>query len=79
MAVSVEVAVAMAEGALDTSSADVAVSVTGVAGPSLMKRETPSGWCFSAAPGAAKLVFTKRGSSGIKAVRRYDAQPQQKP
>jgi PncC family amidohydrolase len=37
--VSVEVAVAMAEGALDTSSADIAVSVTGVAGPEPVKRK----------------------------------------
>ena len=40
-------------------------------------REPPCS--ISAALSEAKLVFTKRGSSRIKAVPPYDAQPRRKP
>lgn len=46
-AVSAEVAVAMAEGALDRSRADVTVSITGVAGPGQSERK-PAGLVFMA-------------------------------
>jgi nicotinamide-nucleotide amidase len=74
-AVSPEVANAMARGALDCSEADVAVSVTGVAGPEPDERGNPVGLLYLAcARKAGKCVTVKRelgdiGRSGI----RYEA------
>ena len=47
-AVSEPVARAMAAGALAHSGADIAVSVTGVAGPAAARTKSPSGWSISA-------------------------------
>jgi nicotinamide-nucleotide amidase len=54
-AVSAEVAEAMANGALERFSADVAISVTGIAGPGGGSEEKPVGtvfWCAKLADGA---------------------------
>jgi nicotinamide-nucleotide amidase len=72
---SAEVADAMARGALDCSEADIAVSVTGVAGPEPDERGNPVGLVyFACARKAGKCVTMKRelgdiGRSGI----RYEA------
>ena len=71
--VSVEVAVAMAEGTLATSNADVAVS--GVAGPEPDEKRNPVGLVYFGCAQRGKAEFHERGSSGIKAVPPYDAQP----
>ena len=55
-AVSLETAIAMAKGALDTSRADISVSITGVAGPDGGTEEKPVGTvCFA---------WFKRGEAG---------------
>ena len=60
-AVSAEVADAMARGALDCSEADIAVSVTGVAGPEPDERGNPVGLVyFACARKAGKCVTVKR-------------------
>jgi nicotinamide-nucleotide amidase len=60
-AVSAEVADAMARGALDCSEADIAVSVTGVAGPEADERGNPVGLVyFACARKAGKCVTVKR-------------------
>lgn len=47
-AVSAEVAVAMAEGALQTSHANISIAITGIAGPDSDKQNTPIGYvCFA--------------------------------
>ena len=70
--VSVEVAVAMAEGALDTSSADVAVSVTGVAGPEPDEKGNPVGLVFFGCARRGKASFHEKrefGHQGRSAIR----------
>ena len=60
-AVSAEVADAMARGALDRSEADIAVSVTGVAGPEPDERGNPVGLLyFACARRAGKCLTVKR-------------------
>ena len=61
-AVSAQVADAMARGALDCSQADIAVSVTGVAGPEPDERGNPVGLVYlSISP-----VCERRGAVGVK-------------
>ncbi len=71
-AVSEETARAMAEGALKASRADIAVSVTGVAGPDGGSAEKPVGlvWFACARRGAATVARVERfGDIGRGAVR----------
>ncbi len=71
-AVSREVAIAMAEGAVARSDADLAVAITGVAGPSGGTSEKPVGLVHFAAlrrggsPVHAELRFGDIGRSGIR-------------
>ena len=70
--VSVEVAVAMAEGALDTSNADVAVSVTGVAGPEPDEKRNPVGLVYFGCAQRGKASFHEKrefGNQGRSAIR----------
>lgn len=62
-AVSAEVAIAMAEGAMSGSDADIAVAVTGVAGPGGGSPEKPVGLVHFAA--------TRRGQSARHTERRF--------
>ena len=70
-AVSEAVARAMAEGALASSDAQVAVSVTGVAGPGGGTAEKPVGLVHFAAAGPAGVMHVERrfGDIGREAVR----------
>jgi nicotinamide-nucleotide amidase len=74
-AVSAEVADAMARGALESSQADIAVSVTGVAGPEPDERGNPVGLVyFACARKAGKCVGLKREFGDIGRSRvRYEA------
>ena len=62
-AVSAETAAAMAKGALKNSRADLAVAITGIAGPGGGSKEKPVGLVYFAA--------VKRGGRHIAGVRRY--------
>lgn len=63
-AVSREVALAMVEGALAGSSADMAVSVTGIAGPGGGSRDKPVGLVhFGFAVVAARCIITRNAST----------------
>jgi nicotinamide-nucleotide amidase len=65
-AVSADVAVAMAEGALRRSPADVAVAVTGVAGPDPDEDGNPVGLvCIATARDGRKPLHVERKYSGI--------------
>ena len=70
-AVSEEVASAMAEGALKTVGADIALSVTGIAGPTGGSAEKPVGMvCFGLSHGGTTLTRTRQfGNIGRDAVR----------
>lgn len=71
-AVSAETAAAMAKGALRNSQADVAVAITGIAGPSGGTRQKPVGLVYFAAAGRdGRCIARVRryGSIGRKAVR----------
>jgi len=71
-AVSREVAVAMAEGALSLFRADLAIAVTGVAGPGGGSRGKPAGtvWVAVVAPGGVRYAHRFRFPGGRAAVRR---------
>lgn len=62
-AVSAEVALAMAEGALQRSKADVAVAVTGIAGPDGGSAEKPVG--------LVHLAATRRGGQTLHEEKRF--------
>ena len=71
-AVSAEVALAMAQGALDHSRADIAIAVTGVAGPGGGSVEKPVGLVYCAAlsrTGAALHVALRLGGIGRDGIR----------
>lgn len=70
-AVSVEVAEAMAQGALTHSHADVALSITGIAGPGGGSAQKPVGTvCFGHATGdgvvAERIIFKAQGRTAIR-------------
>jgi PncC family amidohydrolase len=71
-AVSREVAVAMAEGVLSLFRADLAIAVTGVAGPGGGSRGKPVGtvWVAVVAPDGVRYAHRFRFSGGREAVRR---------
>jgi PncC family amidohydrolase len=71
-AVSREVAVAMAEGVLSLFRADLAIAVTGVAGPGGGSRGKPAGtvWIAVVAPGGVRYAHRFRFPGGREAVRR---------
>ena len=69
-AVSEQVAAEMAEGALDRSEADIAVSVTGIAGPGGSELKPEGRVCFGLAHGGRVLTETKEfGAIGRAEVR----------
>ncbi len=70
-AVSAEVALAMAEGARRVSGADVAVAVTGIAGPAGATRTKPVGtvWLGIDATGAQAQAEMRQFDGGRRAVR----------
>lgn len=71
-AVSYEVAGAMAQGALDHSTADVSVAVTGIAGPGGGSAEKPVGLVYIASARKGDAVNTERftfGDAGRSTVR----------
>lgn len=71
-AVSREVALAMAEGVLSLFRADLAVAVTGVAGPGGGSRGKPAGtvWVAVVAPGGVRCAHRFRFPGDREAVRR---------
>jgi PncC family amidohydrolase len=71
-AVSREVALAMAEGVLSLFRADLAIAVTGVAGPGGGSRGKPVGavWVAVVAPGGVRYAHRFRFPGGREAVRR---------
>ena len=64
-AVSEEVAVAMAEGALSHARADIAVSCTGIAGPGGATQGTPGGLVHLACAGRGATRHLRREYGGI--------------
>lgn len=75
-AVSAEVAMAMAQGALENSNATICVSVTGIAGPDGGSDEKPVGLVFAAVAGPLGLFVEELrfGDIGRDAVRAETAQ-----
>ena len=71
-AVSREVAVAMADGVLSIFRADLAIAVTGVAGPGGGNRGKPVGtvWVAVVSPGGVRYAHRFRFPGGREAVRR---------
>jgi nicotinamide-nucleotide amidase len=72
-AVSRETAAEMAEGAIDVSDADLAVAITGIAGPGGGSQDKPVGLVhFAAAASDGRLIFSEErfGDVGRSEVRR---------
>ena len=71
-AVSRDVALAMAEGVLSLFPADLAIAVTGVAGPGGGSRGKPAGtvWVAVVTPGGVRYAHRFRFSGGRESVRR---------
>ena len=71
-AVSRDVALAMAEGVLSLFPVDLAIAVTGVAGPGGGSRGKPAGtvWVAVVTPGGVRYAHRFRFSGGREAVRR---------
>ena len=67
-AVSAQVADAMARAALDCSQADIAVSVTGVAGPEPDERGNPVGLVYLACARKAGMCWREEGIWGYRAL-----------
>ena len=67
-AVSAEVADAMARGALEASQADIAVSVTGVAGPEPDERGNPVGLVYLACARGPRALALRRPSASAAAL-----------
>lgn len=65
-AVSSQVAVAMAEGALKNSKSDVSVSITGIAGPDGGSTAKPVGLVFIAVATNEKIIFTENLFTGTR-------------
>ena len=72
-AVSAEVAAAMAAGALAVAPVDLAVSVTGIAGPGGGTRRSRWGWSSSASAGAARRPTERHVFPGDRAAVRRAA------
>jgi len=75
-AVSAEVAMAMAQGALDRSNANVTAAVTGIAGPGGGSKDKPVGLVFVAiaSPQGLYVEELRLGDVGREAVRNQTAQ-----
>lgn len=65
-AVSAETALEMAEGALNVSGSDIAVSVTGIAGPGGGTKEKPVGLVYVGFASKDKRYFKKLNLSGTR-------------
>jgi PncC family amidohydrolase len=72
-AVSAEVASAMAKGALKKSDADIAVSITGIAGPGGGTKQKPLGLVYIAVATRKRVAVTKNNFTGTRTEIRLQA------